>query len=93
MFFCRRINMAYITTFNENEKIRQGTSFQCYFCSNYYGKKDKFDRHIENCTGRPGYEYNFNMQNLLTFEENNKFKHDIPLTAYINFETTAPTDD
>ena len=30
---------------------------------------------------------------MLTFEENLKFKHDIPLTAYINFETTAPTDD
>ena len=27
------------------------------------------------------------------FEENLKFKHDIPLTAYINFETTAPTDN
>ena len=26
-------------------------------------------------------------------EENLKFKRDIPLTAYIDFETTAPTDD
>ena len=30
---------------------------------------------------------------LLTFEENLKFRRDIPLTAYIDFETTAPTDD
>ena len=29
----------------------------------------------------------------MTFEENLKFKHDIPLAAYIDFETTAPTDD
>ena len=85
--------MAYRTTFNENEKIRHGTDFQCYFCSNYYGRKDKFDRHIENCTGQPGYVFNFNTQNLLMFEENLKFKHEIPLTAYIDFETTAPTDD
>ena len=63
------------------------------FCCNYYGRKDKFDRHIENCTGRTGYVHNFNIQNLLTFEENLKFKCDIPLTAYIDFETTAPTDD
>ena len=28
----------------------------------------------------------------MTFEENLKFKRDIPLTAYIDFETTAPTD-
>ena len=30
---------------------------------------------------------------MLTFEENLKFKHDIPLTAYIDFETAAPTDN
>ena len=45
------------------------------------------------CSGKPSYVYNFNVQNLLTFEENLKFKQDIPLTAYIDFETTAPTDD
>ena len=56
-------------------------------------RKDKFDRHIENCTGKPGYIYNFNIQNILIFEENLKFKRDIPLTAYIDFETTAPSDD
>ena len=31
-----------------------------------------YDRHFEICTGRPGYVYNFNTQNLLTFEENLK---------------------
>ena len=51
-----------------------------------------FERHMENCTGKPGYVYNFNIQNILTFEENLKFKRDIPLTASIDFETTAPTD-
>ena len=30
---------------------------------------------------------------FLTFEENLKYKCDVPLTAYIDFETTAPTDD
>ena len=92
-FSSKRINIAYRTTFNENEKIRHRTAFQCYFYSNYYGRKDKFDRHIKNCTGRPGYVYNFNTQNLLTFEKSLKFKHDIPLTAFIDFETTAATDD
>ena len=85
--------MVYRTTFNEKEKIRHRKAFQCYFCSKYHGRKDKFDRHIENCTGRWGYGYNFNTQNLLTFEENLKFKHEISLTAYIDFETTAPTDN
>ena len=86
MFFSKRINMAYRTTFNENEKIMHETAFQCYFCSYYYRRKDKFDRHIKNYTGRPGNVYKFNTQNLFTFEKNFKFKHDIPLTAYIDFE-------
>ena len=92
-FFTSQINLAYRLTFNENQKIKHSTAYQCYFRSNYYGRKDKFDRHIENCTGKPGYVCNFNIQNILTFEENLKFKRDIPLTAYIDFETTAPTDD
>ena len=33
------------------------------------------------------------MQSLLTFEENLKYKGNIPLVAYIEFETTAPTDE
>ena len=92
-FFSHQTNLAYRSTFSENQKIKHSTAYQCYFCSKYYGGKDKFDRHIENCTGKPGYIYNFNIQNILTFEENLKFKSDIPLTAYIDFETTAATDD
>ena len=91
--FSSQINLTYRSTFSENQKLRHSTAFQCYFCSDYYARKDKFDRHIENCSGKPGYVCNFHIQSLLTFEENLKFKHDIPLTAYIDFETTAPTDD
>ena len=92
-FFSVKIHLAYRSTFSKNKKNKHGSTFQCYFFCNYFVKKDKFDRHIKNCTGRPGYVYNFNIQNLLTFEKNLKFKRDIPLTAYIDFETTAPTDD
>ena len=92
-YFSKKINYAFRTSFSENDKIRHGTAFQCHYCSTYYGRKDKFDCHIENCAGQPGFVYNFNTQSLVTFEENLKFKRDIPFTAYIDFETTAPTDD
>ena len=94
-FFSSKMNLAYRATFSENKelKLKHSTAFQCYFCSTYYSRKERFDKHIENCTGRPGFVYNFNTQNLLTFEENLKFKRDIPLTVCIDFETTAPTDD
>ena len=51
------------------------------------------DRHIESCTGWPDFVYNFNTRSLLTLEENLKLKRNIPLMAYIDFETTATTDD
>ena len=94
-FFSSQMNLAYRASFNDSKglKLKHGTAFQCYYCSHYFARKDRFDRHIENCTGIPGFVYNFNTQNLLTFEENLKFKRDIPLTVYIDFETTAPTND
>ena len=92
-FFNSQINLAYRTIFSENQKLRHSTAFQCYFFSNYYARKDTFDRHINNCSGKPGYVYNFNIQSLLTSKENLKFKREIPLMAYIDFETSAPTDD
>ena len=84
-FFSSQMNLAYRATFSENQKLKlkHSTAFQCYFCSNYYSRKERFDRHIKNCTGRPGFVYNFNIQNLLTFEENLKFKRDISLTIYM----------
>ena len=77
-------------SYSEGQRI--STAWQCYFCSNYYSWQDKFDRHVENCTGRPGYVYNFNMQSLLTFKENLKYRGDILLVAYIDLETSTPTD-
>ena len=87
------MNIAFRVSFNEGSKIKHCSAWQYYFCSYYYARKGKFDHHFENCTGQPGYAYNFNTQNLLTFEENLKYNGDIPLVAYIDFETTAPTDE
>ena len=69
--------MVYRTTFNRGDKIEHGNARQCYFCSTFYVKKDRFDSHIKYCSGRPGIKY----------------KGEIPLTAYADFETITPTDD
>ena len=89
-YFSRKLNLAFRSTFTKNSKIKHGTVFQRSYCSNWYGRKDKFDRHLNCCIGRPGYVYNFNTKSLVTFKENLEFKGDIPLTAYSDFETTAP---
>ena len=89
------MSLAYRTTYStgNEKKLKHGCAFRCHFCSKFFFRKASFDRHLEICSGKPGFIYNFDTQNLLTFEENLKLKHDIPLTAYIDFETTAPTDD
>ena len=83
-YFSNKINLAFRSTFSENGILKHGTVFQCHFCSNYYGGKDKYDCHLDSCTGKPGYIYNFNTQSLITFEKNLKYKSDIPLTTCID---------
>ena len=96
VFFTQNLHLAYRTSYNETTKwkiLKHSCAFQCYYCSKFYTRKGKLDVHMKNCTGKPGFIYNFQTRNLLTFEENLKFKRDVPLTAYIDFETTATTDD
>ena len=95
-FFTEKLHLAFRATYNETKvwtTLKSSCAFQCYFCSKFWIRKGKLDVHMKNCIGKPGFIYNFQTRNLLTFEQNLKFKRDVPLTAYIDFETTAPTDD
>ena len=49
-------------------------------------------RHMDNCSGSPGVIYNFNNQNLISYQNNFRTKGDLPFVIYFDFETTAPTD-
>ena len=91
-YFTDKIHLAFRTSYSEGEKIKHTSAFRCYYCTNFFSRKERFEKHLKCCSGKPGYVYNFDTQNILTFEENLKYKQDIPLAAYIDFETTAPTD-
>ena len=94
-FFTDKLHLAYKAVYNETtkwDKLKSTCAFQCYFCGKFWTRKNKLATHMKNCLGKPGFVYNFQTRNLLTFEENIKFKRDVPLTTYIDFETTAPTD-
>ena len=58
------------------------------FLQELTNKKD-----IENWSGFPGIIYNFNKKNLITFEDNFKWKGYVPMAIYFDFEPTAPTDN
>ena len=56
-------------------------------------KNNNFEKHIECCSRILGVIYNFNNKNLIGFEGNIIYKDNLPLVAYMNFETTVPTDN
>ena len=53
-YFSNKINLAFRSAFSENGILRHGTAFQCHFCSNYYRRKDKYDRHLDSLQGNLG---------------------------------------
>ena len=90
-YFSNHLDLALKGSCTTRGKIDHiSAAWQCYYCSNYYSRKDGFDRHFKHCSGQPGIAYNFNTQNLVLFEDDIKYRRDIPFTAYIEFETTAP---
>ena len=92
LFFPNEMHLAYRSMFSEGHRIKHSSAWECYYCSNYYVKKSKFDKRWENCSGQLEIIYDFNIQNLVTYEDNIKCKGNTPLLAYIDFETTTPAD-
>ena len=92
-FFSTKIRLAYRGLHSKGDNSYIAHPWECYYCSTYFDHQTTFDKHIKNCSGKPGLIYDFNIQNLVSFEDNLKHKGDIPLCAYADFETTAPTDD
>ena len=69
-YFSQDISRAYRNTCNKGEKLSHGFAYQCYYCNEFFVTPDKHKRHMEHCSGVPGIVYNFNNQNLVTFEDN-----------------------
>ena len=84
---------AYRSSCSQGEKLQHGFAFECYFCGKCFARADKQKRHFENCSGIPGIVYNFGNENLVIFEDNLKYKGDLPLVIYFDLETTAPTNN
>ena len=78
------------STYNKTNKIKHSSAWQCHYCSNYYGRKDKYEKHLEYCSTISGIVYKFDTQNVVTSEDNLKYKGDLLFVAYFDFEGIAP---
>ena len=94
-YFSDGISKAYSSLHLKGKKglSRAHKCYQCYYRNKFFILELRQKRHMENFSGRPGVVYNFNNQNLISYQDNFRAKGDIPFTIYSNFETTAPTDN
>ena len=92
-YYSTDLSKAYRNSCGTVEKVSHGYAFECYYCGKYFARADIEKWHIESCSGTPGVVYNFNNQNLVTFEDNFKSKSDLSFALYFSFETTAPADN
>ena len=89
-YFSNQLNLTFRGNYSQGGKIYNCFAWQCYHYLNYFGRNDLFNGHFKGCSDQPEIVYDLNTQNLVSFEGNINYKSNIPLTTYIDFETTAP---
>ena len=77
-YFSTQKHLAYRSTYKDAGEIKHSSAWHCDYCSKHYSRKDKYERHLEHCRGMPGIVYNFDTHNLVTFDNNLKYKGDLP---------------
>ena len=92
-YYSTDLSKAYRNSCGTAGKVFHEYAFECYYCGKLFARADIQKRHIESCSGISGIVYNFNNQNLVTFEDNFKSNGDLSFALYFGFETTAPTDN
>ena len=92
-YFSTDIKLAYRGRAPKKNKMVNNVPHECYYCASFFASKQLFETHLKCCSGKAGIVYNFNIQNIVTFEENLKYMGDLPFSAYADFETTAPAAD
>ena len=65
--------------------------YECYYCNKFFIRADRQEIHSKNCSGIPGVIYNFNNQDLISYQDNFNAKGDVPFVVYFDFETAAST--
>ena len=96
-FFSINIRLTYRGAHSDlrsRDRLGHSKPYECYYCSHFFANKRTFDRHFRSCSSKPGVVYDFNVQNVVTFEDNLHYKgDDVPYCVYADFETSSPTDD
>ena len=88
------ISQAYSAYYSSGSWMHRAQKVkQCHYCNHFFvHNPQKFERHLKQCSRKPGVIYNFTNQSSVSYKDNFKTKGDLPFCVYFDFETTAPTD-
>lgn len=53
--------------------MEQKNPYACHHFSTFFTRNPRYDKHVENCSEKPGVVYRFENQNLVTFGDNLKY--------------------
>ena len=71
------------------EVIEHPTARQCYYCDNFFSRKDSFETHVKTYSSITGIAYKFNNRKIESFQKNHHFMGDLPFTVCFDSETTS----
>ena len=93
-FFTDDLKNAYRALYLKGTGQRSAkTLYECFYCNEFWVTKSRCKANLRVCRKKPGVVYNFDLKNIVTFEENLKYKGDVPFSVYADFETSVPTGD
>ena len=55
------------------EVIEHPTARQCYYCDNFFSRKDSFETHVKTCSSITGIAYKFNNRKIESFQKKPSF--------------------
>ena len=78
-YFTGDLKNAYRALYYKSQQILTANAlYECFYCNDFFIIKNKLERHLRTCGKKPGVLYDFNLKNVVTFEDNVKYKGDVP---------------
>ena len=70
-YFVKDLRHAYRSIYQKIQKeFASNTLYECYYCTDFWVIKGKYERHLKICGKKPGVVYDFTLKNIVSFEEN-----------------------
>ena len=93
-YFTNDLKNAYRALYHKCQRIvTANTLYECYYCNDFWVTKCRYEKHLRVCGKKTGVIYDFGLKNIVIFQDNLKYRGDVPFCVYADFETTAPTAD